>query len=313
MARDLPSLTALRAFEAAARHLSFTRAAVELHVTQAAISHQVKSLEKRLGHRLFKRMTRRLMLTDEAQALLPVVQDSFDAIAGAVARLSESSRHGTLNVMLRPFFAARWLSHRLSRFWDLHPDIGLRLHHSGEAVDLAKASVDMAVRWGRGDWPNVECELLLPAKVAPLCTPGLLHGPAPLRRPADLRHHTLIHEEDFEPWRRWLELAGASEVDAQRGPIIDDTNVRIQAVIEGQGLALGALALLHDDLATGRLVAPFEQALDELAYYIVYPPGALAQPKVRAFRDWLLGEVHADRRARPMTGPPVYERPVLIR
>jgi LysR family transcriptional regulator, glycine cleavage system transcriptional activator len=296
MARELPSLTALRAFEAAARHLSFTRAAEELHVTQAAISHQVKGLESHLGHRLFRRLTRRLLLTDEAQALLPVVQDSFDRIARAVEALADQSRDGPLDVMLRTFFAARWLSHRLSRFWALHPGIELRLHHSGKAVDFSKSSVDMAVRWGRGDWPGVECELLLAAKIAPLCSPSLLSDNAPLRVPTDLAHHTLMHEEDYDHWATWLELAGAGQVDARKGPIIDDTNVRIQAAIDGQGLTLAPLSLVSDDLATGRLVAPFEQSLDHLAYYIVYPNGALEQPKVRAFRDWLQSEVAADRR-----------------
>ena len=299
MGRQLPSLTSLRAFEAAARHLSFTSAAEELHVTQAAISHQVKSLERELGQRLFRRLPRRLLLTEEAQVLLPVLQDSFDRIADAVTRLSERSRRGALDVTLRPFFAARWLSPRLNRFWERYPDIELRLHHVSALLDFEKSGADMAVRWGRGDWPDLESELLLPTSIAPLCSPALLGGPAPLRRPADLAHHTLLHEESFRPWERWLDLAGAGQVDANRGPIIDDTNVRIQAAIDGQGLTLGPLSLVSDDLATGRLVAPFAASLNELAYYIVYPPGALDQPRVRAFRDWLLSEARADRRSRP--------------
>lgn len=298
MGRQLPSLTALRAFEAAARHLSFTRAAEELHVTQAAISHQVKSLERELGQRLFRRLPRRLLLTEEAQALLPVLQDSFDRIAESVARLSERSRRGALDVTLRPFFAARWLSPRLNRFWERYPDIELRLHHVSSVLDFEKSGADMAVRWGLGEWPDMESELLLPTSIAPLCAPALLSGPAPLRRPTDLVHHTLLHEESFHPWERWLHVAGAGDVDANRGPIIDDTNVRIQAAIDGQGLTLGPLSLVSDDLATGRLVAPFPASLNELAYYIVYPPGALEQPRVRAFRDWLLSEARADRRSR---------------
>ena len=290
MSRELPPLTALRSFEAAARHLSFTKAAQELHVTQAAISHQVKGLELYLGVKLFRRMTRRLLLTDEAQALLPVVQASFDNIAEAAERITESSQHGTLNVMLRPFFAARWLSHRLNRFWAKFPSITLRLHHSTATTDLHRADVDMAVRWGRGDWRGVEIEPLVAAKVTPVCGSGLLHGMRPLRSPSDLRHHTLLHEGGFDLWEKWLRGVGAKGVVASRGPVIDDTNVRIQAAIDGQGIALGPLALLKDDLATGRLVTPFDFALDDLAYYIVYPPDALEQPKVLAFRDWLLDE-----------------------
>jgi len=292
MSRELPPLTALRAFEAAARHLSFTKAAHELHVTQAAISHQVKSLELHLGVKLFRRMTRRLLLTDEAQALLQVVQTSFDNIAAATRRLTEVSKHGTLDVMLRPFFAARWLSHRLNRFWVEFPNVTLRLHHSTDISDLNRANVDLAVRWGRGDWPDVEIEALVTAKVAPVCGPGLLHGRRPLRSPADLRHHTLLHEDGFDLWQKWLAGVGAREINASAGPIIDDTNVRIQAAMDGQGIALGPLGLLKDDLATGRLVAPFDYALDDLAYYIVYPRGALEQPKVLAFRNWLLDEAN---------------------
>ncbi|MEM7403719.1 MAG: transcriptional regulator GcvA [Pseudomonadota bacterium] len=290
MSRELPPLTALRAFEAAARHLSFTKAAHELHVTQAAISHQVKGLEQHLGVKLFRRLTRRLLLTDEAQSLLPVVQQSFDNISAAAERLSAASRHGALDVMLRPFFAARWLSHRLNRFWAEYPGITLRLHHSTGAPDLARSEVDVAVRWGLGNWPQVECELLLPAKVAPVCGPSLLNGSKPLRKPNDLRHHTLLHEDDFDLWHKWLTDVGATGVNASQGPIIDDTNVRIQAAMDGQGLALAPLSLLRDDIATGRLVTPFDYALDDLAYFIVYPPGALEQPKVLAFRNWLLAE-----------------------
>ena len=290
MSRELPSLTALRAFEAAARHLSFTKAAEELHVTQAAISHQVKSLEQHLGVRLFRRMTRRLLLTDEAQTLLNVVQRSFDNIAATVQQLSRHSTQGTLDVMLRPFFAARWLSHRLSRFWVQHPQITLRLHHSSATVDLPRAGVDLAVRWGDGNWNGVEVELLMPVKVAPVCSPSLLHGDAPLRTPADLRFHPLLHEESIDLWPVWFEGVGLPDFELPAGSVIDDTNVRVQAAIDGQGFALAPLALLRDDIATGRLVTQFDYVLDDLGYYIVYPRGALNEPKVRIFRDWLLAE-----------------------
>jgi LysR family transcriptional regulator, glycine cleavage system transcriptional activator len=290
MSRELPPLNALRAFEAAARHLSFTKAASELHVTQAAISHQVKGLETYLGVKLFRRLTRKLLLTDAAQTLLPAVQNSFDEIATASEALAEASYHGTLDVILRPFFAARWLSHRLNRFWAQHPTIKLRLQHTSEIRDLQRAEADVAVRWGRGDWSGVEIEPLLRVKVAPVCGPALLNGPIPLRTPHDLKHHTLLHEDNYGLWERWLHGIGANDVNASKGPVIDDTNVRIQAAMDGQGLALAPLALLKDDISTRRLVTPFDYAIDDMAYYIVYTPGALEQPKVRAFRDWLHSE-----------------------
>jgi len=310
MARDLPPLNALRFFEAAARHLSFTRAAEELHVTQAAISHQMKALETHLGVRLFRRLPRRLLLTEEGQRLLPVVHDAFDRIAHTARRLAKEGESGPLIVMLRPYFAARWLSPRLSQFWERHPDIDLRLHHSIDpVVDFERERVDMAVRWGRGEWPGVEVELLLPVRVTPVCSPKLLRGPHPLRRPADLRHHTLLHEESYDLWAKWLAAAGVHDLEA-RGPIIDDTNVRTQAAIDGQGVTFGALSLLADDLATGRLVAPFPLTLDDLAYYIVYPPGALARPKVKVFRDWLLEEAARHRAAdTPLTSRPATPSP----
>jgi len=291
MSRDLPSLTALRAFEAAARHLSFTKAAAELHVTQAAISHQVKSLERHLGVRLFRRLTRRLLLTDEAQTLLNVVQRSFDDISGTVQQLSKQSTHGALDVVLRPFFASRWLSQRLSRFWIQYPEITLRLHHSSATVEFPGADVDLAVRWGDGNWSGVEVELLVPVKVAPVCSPGLLHGEVPpLRSPADLPLHPLLHEENVKLWPLWFAGVGLPDIHVPPGPIIDDTNVRVQAAMDGHGFALAPLALLRDDIATGRLLTPFDYVMDHLGYYIVYPRGALTQPKVRIFRDWLLAE-----------------------
>jgi len=291
---DLPPLNALRFFEAAARHLSFTRAAEELHVTQAAISHQIKALETRLGVQLFRRFPRRLLLSDEGQILLPAVQEGFGRIAEAAQRISTGAQGGALTVMMRPYFAAKWLSPRLTRFWERYPDIDLRLHHSPEpTVDVARHGADIAVRWGGGEWPGVDSELLLRVELTPVCSPLLLRGPRPLREPGDLRHHTLLHDENHVPWTRWLEAAGEHDVDPRRGPVIDDTSVRTQAAIDGHGVALGALPLIADDLATGRLVAPFELAIDDLAYYIVYPPGALTRPKVKAFRDWLVQEAAA--------------------
>ena len=294
MLADLPPLNSLRFFEAAARHLSFTRAADELHVTQAAVSHHIKLLEQHFGVRLFRRLTRRLLLTDEGQTLLPVVQACFERLAASTKILAETQRGGPLTVMLRPFFAARWLAPRLSRFWQRHPDIDLLLHHSNELLGFDAESIDMAVRWSQGEWTDVENELLLNVAITPVCSPQLLSGPRPLRTVDSLRYHTLLHEQNYDTWKKWLKAAGARKVNARHGSIIDDSNVRIQAAIDGQGVAMGAPVLLDDDLATGRLVAPFELMLDDWAYYIIYPSGALSKTNVKAFRDWLLEEAAAD-------------------
>ena len=295
MRRNLPPLKPLRFFESAARHLSFTRAADELFVTQAAISHQIKALEEHLGVRLFRRLTRRVLLTEEGQILLPVVQRCFEQLTETAELLSSHVEGGTLSVMVRPFFAARWLSHRLHRFWKQHPSIELRLHYSTESDDFMRDDIDMSVRWGRGHWRGVETELLLQIDIGPLFSPELMEGEHPIHTADDLRHHTLLHEEDHETWTQWLTAAGATRVEARRGIFIDDNNVRTQVAIDGQGVALGPLLLVADDLATGRLMAPFSTILNSLGYFIIYPSGSRDRPNVRAFRDWLFAEVELDR------------------
>ena len=295
MARRLPPLNALRAFEAAARHLSFTKAAEELHVTQAAVSHQVKLLEQDLGVTLFRRMTRKLALTEAGRALQRVAGEALDAIAEAAERLRGEPGGRTLTLSLTPTFGVKWLAQRLGRFWALHPDIDLRLHHSIHLVDFSRDEVDAAVRWGGGAWPGVEAVYLMRAGVVPVCSPALLEGPHPLCAPADLHHHTLLHERDFVEWAQWLAVAGAHDVEARRGPIIDDPSVLHQAAIDGQGVVLSSEALVREDLAAGRLVKPFDVDLDEHnAYYLVAPPRAFERPNVQAFRDFLLAELAAE-------------------
>jgi LysR family glycine cleavage system transcriptional activator len=296
MARRLPPLNALRAFEAGGRHLSFTRAAAELHVTQAAVSHQVKALEAHLGVRLFRRMTRRLALTEAGRELLPKVGAAFDRIAEAAERAGGPDGDRTLTVSLTASFGARWLVQRLGRFWARHPEIDLKLHHTIHLVDLRREEADVAVRWGRGSWPGLEAEFLIRAGFTPVCSPALLSGPHPLRRPADLRNHTLLHEEDYEDWTQWLTAAGVDGVDPRRGPMIDDPSVLDRATLDGQGVALGRTDLIAEHLAAGRLVRPFDLDLDtDYAYYVVYPPKSLERPKVKAFRDFVLAEAAAER------------------
>jgi len=292
MRTRLPPLPALRAFEAAARHLSFTRAADELHVTQAAVSYQIKSLEDALGVRLFQRLTRRLRLTDEGQELLPVVSTAFDELGAVVDRIAARRSSGPLTVALRPYFAARWLSPRLSRFWRLHPEIELRLHHTHAVLDFGREDIDLAVRWGRGDWRDGEVELLLRTELVAVCSPRLLAG-RPVREPADLAHHTLLNDADFDLWPQWLRAAGAEGIDPTGGPKIDDSNVRMQAAIDGQGFDVAPRGLVEEEIAAGRLVSPFAARLTDYAYYVVYPRQATENPRVCAFRDWLLAEGRA--------------------
>jgi LysR family glycine cleavage system transcriptional activator len=295
MARRLPPLNALRAFEAGARHLSFTKAARELHVTQAAVSHQVKTLEEDLGVRLFRRFTRRLALTEEGRALQRVAGEALESLAEAAEALRAGASRQTLTVSLTPTFGSKWLARRLGRFWGERPDIDLRLHHSNQLVDFARDEVDVAVRWGRGAWPGLEAVYLMRAGLSPVCSPALLDGPHPLREPADLRHHTLLHERDYEEWTQWLTMAGVHDIDPRRGQVLDDPNVLHQATIHGQGLALASDAMVAEDVAAGRLVTPFDLDLEsDCAYYVVAPRGSFERPVVKAFRDFLLDEAAAE-------------------
>ncbi len=291
MSRRLPPLNALRAFEAAARHLSFTRAADELHVTQTAISHQIKSLEERLRVRLFWRRPRGLLLTEAAQRYLPPVRDAFDRIAVATAQLAATGSSGSLTVSVLPSFAAKWLVPRLGRFRAAHPDLDLRISASSQLIDFARDDVDVGIRMGRGSYPGLRVDRLFGESLVPVCSPELLRGPQPLRRPEDLRHHLLLHDDDHSGWQLWLELAGVEGVDAGRGPIFTDSAMVVQAAAEGQGVALARSVLAAGDLAAGRLVRPFEVSVPyDLAYYLVSPEPTAGQPKVSLFRAWLLAE-----------------------
>jgi LysR family glycine cleavage system transcriptional activator len=297
MSRRLPPLNALRAFEAAARHLSFTRAADELHVTQTAISHQIKALEERLGVRLFRRLPRGLLLTEEAQRYLPPVRDAFDRIAAATEQLAAGGAGGRLTVSVLPSFAAKWLVPRLGRFRATQPDLDLRISASSQLVDFARDDVDVAIRMGRGHYPGLRVDRLFGESMVPVCAPELLTGAHPLRRPEDLRHHVLLHDDDHTGWQLWLELAGVAGVDPRRGPIFTDSAMVVQAAAEGQGVALARRVLAAGDLAAGRLVQPFEVSLPhDLAYYLVSPEATAEQPRIRAFRAWLLAEAEADLR-----------------
>ena len=305
MTRRLPPLSALRAFEAAARHLSFTRAAGELHVTQTAISHQIRGLEEHLGVRLFRRLPRGLLLTEEGQSYLPAVRDAFDRIDAATGELIAARAGGRLTASMIPSFAARWLVPRLGRFRSAHPEIDLRISASVHLVDFAREDVDIAIRMGRGHYPGLRVDRLFGEALIPVCSPALLEGSRPLRRPEDLRHHVLLHDDDYTGWRLWLELAGVAGVDPRRGLTFSDSGMVVQAATEGQGVALARVALAAWDLAAGRLIRPFEVSIArDLAYYLVCPEASAERPRITAVRAWLLAEAAAYARELDGLAPP---------
>ena len=300
MPRRLPSLNALKAFEAAARHESFTRAAEELCVTQGAVSHQVKGLEDELGLRLFQRARRRLALSPVGRDYLDVVRDAFDRLDAGTQRLQRRERSGVLTVSTSPNFAAKWLVHRLGAFAAAHPGIDLRVGATLEHVDFVRDAVDLAIRHGEGDWPGLHVTRLCAEELFPVCSARLVDGPPRLRRPADLARATLLRQDRNDAWGAWLAAAGVAGIDIggidlSRGPVFNQASLAIDAAVDGQGVALARTALVSRDLLSGRLVRPFATSLPaSFAYYVVCPRAVAAQPKVAAFRDWLLAEAAAD-------------------
>jgi LysR family glycine cleavage system transcriptional activator len=301
MARPLPPLNALRAFESAGRHLSFTKAAAELNVTPAAIGHQVKALEELLEVPLFRRLTRALRLTDAGQAALPTLSQGFDKLAQGVEQMRAHCESGVLTISVSPSFGAMWLVPRLEHFRIRHPDIETRIDGTDRLVDLARDDADVAVRYGPGGYNGVRTDCLFNQVNTPVCSPALLSGEHPLGQPDDLRHHTLLHVEwkDAEAsWRMWLLAAGLHDIDPTRGPRFTMENMAVQAALDGHGVALIGDKLVADHLAAGRLVRPFDPSLSTpltFSYYLLSAKDSAELPKVAAFRDWLLEEARASR------------------
>src|SRR5947209_987635 len=263
MTARLPSLNGLRAFEAAARHLSFTRAADELNVTQTAISHQIRRLEEQLGIPLFVRRNRALALTREAEAYLPAVRTAFDDLRQATARLRRPASDGLLVVSTMASLAAKWLVTRVAGFQEAHPGIEVRISTSPHLVDFDREAVDMAVRYGHGKWPGLRADWLMAEDIFPVCSPKLLRGEHPLRGPQDLEHHTLLHATvSREDWQLWLTAAGLPvSLAKRRGLNFDQSFMAIQAAVEGLGVALGRTRFVEADIAAGRLLVPFDVVL----------------------------------------------------
>lgn len=301
----LPPLNSLRAFEASARALSFTKAADELCVTQGAVSRHVQVLERYLGVPLFLRLTRQLKLTREGEMLLPVASDCFNNLVAVTAAIRGDLRREVLTVRLPPYLSARWLFPQLGRFVEAHPKVDLRLSHGTGMLDFVETRTDLAVYWGDEDWPGLVTERFLTFRRVPMCSPSLLRGPPPLRCHEDLDKVPLLHEFDHRDWERWYESAGLRRSDAARGTIVDNYDVLVQAAVDGQGVALIAVPLLADHLEAGRLVFPFGRDLGtDLQYNLVYRSASLARPIVKAFRDWLLSLAPAVLDGQQMLGHP---------
>jgi LysR family glycine cleavage system transcriptional activator len=290
----------LRTFDAAARHLSFTDAARELNVTQAAVSQQVKLLEQDLQKQLFYRLPRSLQLTDVGEAYLTVVREAFERLANGTAEVFGHETGGLITIRAAVTFAVLWLAPRLDRFRAAHPGIALRVTNTIWPADFNWDAVDLEVRYGNGRWPGLRAERLTWDRLFPVCSPALLGGPHPLREPADLRNLPLLHVIGHQHgWLDWLKAAGALEVDAARGMQFDTSAMALEVAAAGGGVALGRSSLIDQYVATGRLVAPFdlEVPTDE-AFYLVAPTDRVATPDAAVFRAWIQDELAAQAAAR---------------
>ena len=313
MSSRLPPLNALKAFEVTARHLSVKKAAVELNVTPAAVSHQIRALEENLGVQLFLRHNRALQLTEAARACLPRLREGFDNLAQAVERVRAHKGGGMLIVSAAPSFAARWLMPRLHRFLEAQPEIDVRvsarLRQTAQgarkgamaeraSVDAWLADSDVAILYGHGDYPGFQVDKLIPLTLTPICSPRLVtHPQHPLVQPADLKHHLLLHDDTGELydgvsfWNVWLEAAGVEGVDLSRGPHFSHAVLAFEAAVEGHGVVATMPVLAESDLNSARLVTPFALRVPlASSYYLVCSAEAAKRPAVAAFRKWLLGE-----------------------
>ena len=300
--RRLPPLNALRAFEAAARHMNFSRAADELSVTPGAVSQQIQNLEDYIGAALFKRTPKGLLLTDGAQTALPALREAFDRLAEAASLLTAAEDGRRLTVSAAPSFAAKWLVPRLGRFEAAHPEVDVWLSAGLELVDFTGGEVDLAIRYGTGRYPGLEVTRLLGETVAPVVSPKLL-AETPMQELADLARHVLLHDgspdaDDSCPdWSMWLAARGVKGVDGARGPRFNQSSLVIEAAVNGRGVALAKQTLAQADLDAGRLVQPFKiETVVDFAYFIVHPKAKGRLSQVKAFVAWLSAEAEAHER-----------------
>jgi LysR family transcriptional regulator, glycine cleavage system transcriptional activator len=292
----LPSLNALRAFEATARHLSVKNAAAELCVTPGAVSQLLKTLEQRLGVMLFKRANRSVTLTEAGQSYLPSVRNAFRQIADATNRIAAAGDTGLLTVSATPFFAAAWLVPHLKEFQDAHPDIDLQIVTGNALVDFSRDGIDVAIRHGLGRYPGLHSERLLTVEIVPVAAPALVDQRGVPKTAAELARWPHVHDAERKGWHRWFQAQRLDDIGAPRGPAFDDSGLLLAAVLAGQGAGLLPAALVASDVAEGRLVRLADAAwIEDVAYYLVYPQASHTRPKIVAFRSWIAGAVTSAR------------------
>ncbi len=305
--QHLPALRTLRIFECAARHLNWTRAAEELHLTHGAVSLQVKALEDELGLKLFERSGKKTWLTDAGQQLALGVRDSLNELAATITRVRERSAGNVLTLSVLPSFAAAWLVGRLGRFLAKHPDVEFNLQSSIGLADFRNDGVDVAIRWGSGHWPGLRCEKLLDDELFPVLSPKLTRRK--IKHPSQLLELPLVRIKQQmrqHDWVRWFSAAGVQTTEPRRGAIFDDTELALRAAAQGQGVVLARSSLAGDRLASGELVAPFDLRIPAYyAYYLVCPESHAEKPSVQQFRTWLVEEL---ANSSPLAPPP--EAPV---
>lgn len=290
----LPPLNALKAFEAAARHMSFARAADELNVTQSAVSQHVRQLEEHLGLKLFLRQNNSLTLTEAGRALLPPMREAFKSLLEAAISVKSRDFENILKISAPPTFSIKWLRSRLGDFRTKYPDVEIKLIASKKWIDFSREDFDAAIRYGQGEYPGLITEKIMSEDIFPVCSPTLFHSSVSLRSLADLRFHTLLHAEHSSEditapnWVHWVSTMSIEGIDASKGPSYTPASLAIDAAIAGEGIALAKGKWVDDDIAAGRLVKPFEEVLPSpFSYYLVYPGGA-ASRKLAIFRRWLL-------------------------
>ena len=294
----LPPLRSFRVLEAAARHQNYTRAADELHLTHSAVSHQIHALEASLGVRLFERSGRQMRATDAGRQLAQDVRATLDALATAVERVRGAESANSITVSVLPSFAAAWLVARLGGFLERHPQVELRLESTTALADFRNDGVDVAIRYGSGNWEDLECVKLFDDEIFPTMSPKLKRSER-IRTPADLARVPLLRIRN-QSWAPWFAAAGVSQTEPRRGPVFNDSELALQAAIQGQGVVLARGSLATAKLRAGVLVAPFKQRIaSRQTCYLVYPPQHARKPSVQLFRDWLLEELSAASPVRP--------------
>ena len=286
----LPPLNALRAFESVSRHHQVTRAARELSVSPSAVSHLIRRLERDLEVPLVKRVGRNIALTEIGEKMAPELQEIFRSLSRVVGEVRTLVNQDLLTVSLRPYFAVKWLAPRLNRFWARHPDVELRLHHTNQPVDFRSENIDLAIEWSKGDRDGIRNFQLVPGELTPVFSPKLA-GADRIQAPEDLLDFTLLRETDYDSWSDWFALFGKPPPNDTGSLHIDDSNVRNQAALDGQGIELSCRTLIRDDVTEGRLLAPFQESIGSFSYYLVEPVHSPLSRAAANFKNWILDEI----------------------